>query len=289
MALDSVAANTPATTKLPPASRALSRSEVKGCVDQGLPIEGTARDEDLDPVGRGADQDRVEGTPRNRPGRVAEIPGHVDPRHDPRHRGEVDGEDGPEALPSRVARAQVLAKAIHIEEACGTAQHADDGQDEHGQDQVLHADRVLGSDPGHDEQDDGRGEGDPLGVGLEPGERGHERGGEAQDVEGDTEGLSAVEAEPDGTAELGPHDPRDEEVGPSAFDAGIRADRGDGERRERGDRLRQHQDDERLEDAGLADHEAGAHEHDHAEDREDRRREHAAERAEPPARRRALP
>ncbi len=112
------------------------------------------------------------------------------------------------------------------------------------------------------------------------GKGGEDRLGEADHVEGDGDGLRDEEEDGDDAAELHAQAAADEIVGAAALDAHVGRDGGDGQARDQRDGLGAGEDQQGVPQARVAHDGVEPQEHDHAEDRQQARGEHAAKGAE---------
>ncbi len=108
--------------------------------------------------------------------------------------------------------------------------------------------------------------------------KGDEKGlGEADHVHGHRDGLGQEEKDADGAAELHAQAAADQVVGAAAFDPRVGGDGGQGKCRQAGDHLGAQNDQNHLQDAGLAHDLAEPQKHDHAQNGERAGGEHTAE------------
>ncbi len=100
---------------------------------------------------------------------------------------------------------------------------------------------------------------------------------ETDGVERDPDGDGEEQHDAERAAEFEPDGPRDDVIESAALDRHAGGDRRQRQRRDKRDRIAERDDDQRVDQPHLAHHVAGAQIEDDPEDRQDRRREDAAE------------
>ena len=232
-------------------------------------------------VERGGNADGRERAARNGPAGLFQVARHVDAGHDARDGREEQGEDRKQRVPGGPRRREVRAQRLRRKRQSRPGEKRRHGQQQHGQDRVLEADRPARADVHAQEDDQIRHRRRVAEGQAEIGERRKQRFGEAEHVERDGDRLRDEEEHGDDAAEFRPEAPADEVVGAAALDPHVRRDGRDRQPRDQRDDLRAGQDRQRIPQAGIAHHGVEPQEHDHAENRQQARREHAAEGAEP--------
>ena len=231
-------------------------------------------------VERGGNADGRERAARDGTAGLPQVARHVDAGHDARDGREEEREDGEQGVAGDPRRREIRAEDLRRIRQSRAREKRRHGQQQHGQNSVLQADRPPRADVDAEKNGQVRRRRRRAEGQIEVGKRGHERFGEAEHVERDGRGLRDVEKNGDDAAEFRPQAAADEIVGAAALDPHVRCDGRDRESRDQRDGRRAGEDQQRVPQPRVTHHGIEPQEHDHAEDRQQARREHAAERAE---------